>query len=375
MFSLPYLCICIYCMIQLIFIFVMAKRRLNARAGHERYFLWMLVITFCSFIADIASSLYKGPDWFFPFAAAGNYIEILLNMLLLPVFFRYLCEQTYPLDMALTRRLGIVLWIMAAACSATGVSTAFTGLIFNFDGAHIYHRGPLFFIPMLILFFMMAIVEAFLISQRDKFETGYFKSLAFFLVAPLIGLTLQSVIYGLPFTLLGITFAAQIVFTNMQNRNIDKDYLTGAYTRQALDRYMQHKIDTSTFGRSFSAILLDIDSFKAINDRFGHHEGDTALINTVRLLRNSVGRKDFIARYGGDEFCVVMENGDPEAAGKAIEQIKRAFSVFNSQSNQPYPLDVSMGCAVYHQSVGDKAVSFFKVIDQKMYEEKKARRS
>jgi diguanylate cyclase (GGDEF)-like protein len=361
-------------MLQLGFLIVMENRRRNARVGQEKYFLWMLIITFLSFIADIMSSLNKGPDWFFPFAAAGNYIEIMLNTVLLPIFYRYVCEQICDLDRVVARKLNITLWIMAVVCAALVVSTAYTGQIFYFDGAHTYHRGPLFLLPMSILFAMMVMIEGFIISQRQQIEVSYYTSLALFMVPPLIGWALQSLIFGLPFSLLGVTFAALVVFTNIQNRNMDKDYLTGAFNRQTLDNYLQHKIDLSTRQRTFSAILLDIDNFKSINDSFGHYEGDAALIHTVRILRDSVGRTDFIARYGGDEFCVILDSDDPSVVEATVGQIDSRLSDFN-RHHKPYPLSFSMGRAIYQPSMGNKAEFFYKIIDQKMYDEKNARRA
>lgn len=374
MFSPAYLCICLYCMLQLGFLIVMENRRRNAHVGQEKYFLWMLIITFLSFIADIMSSLNKGPNWFFPFAAAGNYIEIILNTALLPIFYRYVCEQISDLDRVAARKMNMTLWIMAAVCAALVISTAYTGQIFYFDGAQTYHRGPLFLLPMTILFVMMVIIEGFIISQRQKIEVNNYTSLALFMVPPLIGWALQSLIFGLPFSLLGVTFAAQVVFTNIQNRNMDKDYLTGAFNRQTLDNYMQHKIELSTRHRTFSAILLDIDNFKSINDCFGHYEGDTALIHTVQILRASVRRTDFIARYGGDEFCVILDSDEPEVVEDTVQQIYRRLSDFN-RHHKPYPLSFSMGCAIYQLAMGDKAEFFYKIIDQKMYDEKNARRT
>lgn len=374
MFSAAYLCLCLYCMLQLVLCIVMENRRRNIRDGHEKIFLFMLIITLFAFVANIMSSIDSGPDWFFPFSAAGNYIEFILSTALIPIFYCYICEQIPDLDSSLRRRLNGILWTMAALCAALILSTAVTGQIFYFDSAHIYHRGPLFVIPMSILLSMMVIVECFLVSQRQKIEAKYYRSLVFFLISPVIGWMLQLLIFGLPFSLLGITFAALILFTNIQNRNMDKDYLTGAFNRQTLDSYMRNKIDASTSQKTFAAILLDIDDFKSINDCFGHFEGDIALINAVHILRHSVGRNDFIARYGGDEFCVILDSDDQKSVEDTILRIERNLAIFNRNENKPYQLSFSMGYAAYPFSLGKDAESFYKIIDRKMYEKKNSRK-
>jgi len=374
MFSAAYLSICIYCMLQLSLLIVMEKRRRNEKSGNERYFLLMLVITMASFVADIMSSFNSPPDWFFPFSVVGVYAEILLSTILIPIFYRYVCMQISGLDKTLKRNLYFVLVVLTFLCAATVVSTAFTGQIFYFDSARIYHRGPFLFMPMSMQLIMMLMIEGFLISQRQKIEANYFRSLTLFLVIPLIGWALQLLIFGLPFSLLGITFAAQILFTNIQNRNMDKDYLTGAFSRQILDSYLQHKIDLSAKQGMFAAILLDVDDFKSINDRFGHFEGDIALTKAVHVLRNSVGRNDLVARYGGDEFCIILESDKTRTIEDTIRRIDKNISDFNRDENKPYKLSFSMGYAVYHPSVGNTAESFLRVIDQKMYEQKNARK-
>lgn len=330
----------------------------------------MLIITLFSFLADIMSSFHTNSNWLFPFVAAGNYIEIILNTALLPVFFRYVCDQFFEVNVKLRRTMDLVLCVMAIICVIMVISTAFTGQIFYFDEAKVYHRGPLFTLPMVILFVMISIIEAFLISQKKKVDPLYYRSLVLFLVAPLIGCIIQFFIYGLPFSLLGITFAALILFTNIQNRNMDRDYLTGIYNRKRLDHYIQKKISASTEEKSFSAILIDIDNFKFINDQFGHVEGDKALINAANVLRDSFEFTDFVARYGGDEFCIILDSNDPKMIENAILNINKNLQKFNREKNELYQLEFSIGYGIYHRSIGDKTELFLKIIDQKMYEHK-----
>jgi hypothetical protein len=155
-------------MLQLGLLIMMEKRRRNARTGNERYFIHMLVITLFSFVADIMSSFNSVPDWFFPFSVAGVYAEIIFSTALIPIFYRYICTQISGLNASLKRNLYLVLLSLTLLCAATVVSTAFTGQIFYFDSARVYHRGPLLFIPMSMQLIMMLIIEGFLISQRQK---------------------------------------------------------------------------------------------------------------------------------------------------------------------------------------------------------------
>jgi len=375
MFSLPYLCICIYCMLQLSFLIAMDNLHQNIHSTQERYFPLILIIMLFSFTADIISSIYCPPAWIFPFAAAGNYFEIILNTTLLPTYYLYVCTQISNIDIVLKRRINTILWILAVISSVIVISTAFTRQVFYFDEARIYNRGPLFLLPMSIIFVMMLIIEGFIINQKSKIEASYYRSLISFLIFPMIGFTLQLFILGLPFSLISATFAAQVVFTNVQNRRMDTDYLTDLFNRKALDNHIQNKIDTATSNHSFSAILLDIDKFKSINDCFGHYEGDIALTNIAKILRNSAGNKDFIARYGGDEFCIISDVDDQSDLEAKIYHINSSLLDFNKNTKKPYKVSFSIGYEVYHPSIGNRAELFLKTIDRKMYDEKKFRKA
>ncbi len=362
-------------MLQLGFLIYLETTRLNARAGQKRYYLWLLLITFLSFTADMMSSIEASSGVLFALAAAGNYLEISLNTLLIPVFYRYLCDRIFNLNPKVKRAMDHVLWILTVTVVGLVLSTAFNGWIFYYDKAGVYHRGPLFPLLMIGFFVMMLLVEGFLVSQKQKIESHCFRSLVLFLAAPLVGCGLQFLVYGLPFSLLGITFAALVLFTNIQNRNIDRDYLTDVFNRKALDTYIRRKISLSSTHRTFSAILLDIDDFKSINDHFGHTEGDAALIDAVRILREALTFSDFIARYGGDEFCIILDSDDPQVVERTIDRIGECLRGFNERKGKPYTLNFSMGYSIYEPAEGNGFESFLREIDQKMYKNKLAQKS
>jgi diguanylate cyclase (GGDEF)-like protein len=371
MYHQTYIAMCLFCMLQLGFLAFMEARRRNAFVSCEKYFLIMLYIAIVAFAADIASSFTASTDWEHMIVAGGDYTEIFLDSLLIPMFLKYVCGQISGLDIKLKRRVETIIWSMFGLCLLAELSTFFSGAIFYFDASHIYHRGPYFMAPMIIMLGMMLIIEVFIVSQRQKIESAYYKTLLMFLAAPFIGWALQSMIFGLPFSLIGVTFAAQVVFTNIQNRNIDKDYLTGAFNRQTLDSFIRHKIERcKKDGQLFSALLLDIDNFKAINDQYGHFEGDMALIKAVSILRETVGRRDFIGRYGGDEFCVVLDSAAQEDVSARVDEIRGRFTQLSSARSTPYDIVFSIGSAIYTPETGG-IDDFYKQMDKNMYIDKK----
>ena len=101
-----------------------------------------------------------------------------------------------------------------------------------------------------------------------------------FIIANIDGLKMY--LYIISITLNIASFIEIIIFLKMQNKDVNTDYLTGAYSRGYLDQYIKKIIHTNQ-KRSISCILIDIDKFKQENDRFGHGVGDEVLKMTVVL--------------------------------------------------------------------------------------------
>lgn len=101
------------------------------------------------------------------------------------------------------------------------------------------------------------------------------------------------------------------------------DALTGLFNRRAaLDIGNRLFRSTREDDRRLSAIMLDIDHFKPINDRYGHHFGDEVLQGVANEIRRSVRRSDIIARYGGEEFVILLPNAAPHNANRIAELVR-----------------------------------------------------
>jgi len=161
------------------------------------------------------------------------------------------------------------------------------------------------------------------------------------------------------------------VFLSIQSRSINIDYLTEVYNRKRLDGYIKEKISSSQPNKTFSAIMVDMDNFKFINDNYGHDMGDNVLKISAGLLKKCIGAKNFIARYGGDEFCLVLDISNEGDLNRIISKIKDCVETFNKSSGLPCSLELSMGYAVYDYNSQISAEDFEKHIDVLMYENKK----
>jgi diguanylate cyclase (GGDEF)-like protein len=149
------------------------------------------------------------------------------------------------------------------------------------------------------------------------------------------------------------------------------DPLTRCYNRRFLYEIAEHELEQHRrYKVPLSILYLDIDHFKAINDTRGHHTGDEVLKTMGAILRELTRQADYVFRWGGDEFVVLLSAGELEAKNKA-NQIRRAFLESAIVGNLPDGVDVSIGCVAVPSDTKD----FDPLIDQadrEMYRRKRA---
>jgi diguanylate cyclase (GGDEF)-like protein len=149
------------------------------------------------------------------------------------------------------------------------------------------------------------------------------------------------------------------------------DPLTRCYNRRFLYEIAEHELEQHRrFNLPLSILYIDIDHFKAINDTRGHHTGDEVLQTMGAILRELTRQADYVFRWGGDEFVVLLSAAEADAKVKA-KQIRQAFLESAIVGNLPDGVDVSIGCVPVPADTKD----FDPLIDQadrEMYRRKRA---
>ncbi len=336
----------------------------------RRAFLLFLLLNLVEIAADLLSRL-DGRPGLFPLCQAGNLALFLLNPALTFCWYFYICGQIGA-DGQERRRGAFFHGILFLANAVAAAATPFTGWLYYFDAACVYHRGPLFWLTSCIMLLMIAYTQVTLLSRRSALDRGHFLALCLFPVIPLLLTGLQILCYGVAFALSGTAFSLLIVFLYVQSRSLDIDYLTGLYNRRKLDICLQQKLAAARDGRPFAAILLDIDQFKTINDTLGHGVGDRALRDAAGVLRACMRTDTFIARYGGDEFCIVLDLASPEPLQQIMARIRGAAEDFNRSGERTYLISFSMGGDVCRPGQFATTEDFQRHIDELMYEDKRS---
>ena len=158
---------------------------------------------------------------------------------------------------------------------------------------------------------------------------------------------------------------------NELKQRASTDALTGLANRRKLDEVMNVEWNRAMrAGKPLSLLVIDVDSFKAFNDRHGHHGGDEALRNVASTIAENIRRPaDFVARYGGEEFVVVLPETDLDGARAVAEQVRAAVQALPLFASDTEPLTVSIGIAVGRAQAN--VDDLFKAADLALYAAKK----
>lgn len=160
-----------------------------------------------------------------------------------------------------------------------------------------------------------------------------------------------------------------------QNEKLMIDGLTRIYNRAALDERL--KVDFARWQKTQSPlciVLLDVDYFKRINDQYGHLAGDKALRLIARTLRNSLKESDFIARFGGEEFAILMLDVDPVLLHRPLHQLRQKIEAIPfSFKQERVTITVSIGATLLQP--GDTITTALERADQALYRAKNAGRN
>ncbi|MBU1906311.1 MAG: diguanylate cyclase [Candidatus Omnitrophica bacterium] len=142
------------------------------------------------------------------------------------------------------------------------------------------------------------------------------------------------------------------------------DGLTGLYNRRYFKELMQHEVaKLQRYASNLSLLMIDIDDFKIYNDTYGHPAGDDLLRKLSKLLRAAMREMDYVCRYGGEEFVVVLPQTDKKGAEIVAERLR-------AQAGLYLPTTLSIGVATYPED-GQQIDVLIEKADAAMYKAKK----
>lgn len=345
----------------------------------QRLFQMMLIANAAMLVLDMLMVVLNGQTFMLAreLNIAATFLFYLVNPVLPMLWIIYVDYKIYASEMRIKKMMflyALPFDIHSVLC----IISLWNGFFFNVSPENLYSRGPFLsyiFSPVICFSYlvipvvMMLFYRKSLADSSDSLNSYY--ALLLFPIPPLIGGIVQILYPPVALVWMCTVLSILILFINVQNAEILTDHLTGLYNRRQLEAHIDWKLRKITPPLKLVGIMLDINKFKSINDLLGHDVGDLAIEQAGDILRRSLRKGDFVARYGGDEFVIVLEVVETEKVERIIERIRNNCAALNSAENADYSIDFSVGYKAYDGSEKVTLRQFLTEIDREMYIDKK----
>lgn len=356
-------------------LFLCALFVLNLRQGmlHRfRHIAAIYCLTILSALLDILWILIDGKAEWAILQYLTHPVYLSCFTLIGTVWFRY-CTNHLPFPIVDKSWKKLLIYLPPIIILLLNVTSPFTGLMFYLDESYHYCRGPLYYIQFIAYIYLIIAAILSLIARKYaqlSSDRKHLLSLATFCISPLL-LGVVSTIAppgGIPTMQFSILFSLFLIFAEQQAIKITNDSLTGLYNRYSLDYSINEQITRfKKNGTRFFILLGDMDDFKAINDTYGHMEGDRMLKVVADILDAiAMDYGSRASRMGGDEFAIVVTCSSISVASEIKNRIQDCLAEASAREDRN--LSISIGIAEYQQHM--TLIQFLDEADQKLYLEK-----
>lgn len=335
----------------------------------EKMYYAMIVINIMQCILEVVTFLLNGKIEYRTLTVVLN-VLLFSNSLIFSFFWTIYADYKLFADMRRIRRIYPFIAIPAVLMIIGCFINLVTPVFFVIDEYNVYQRTDLFFLTYVVTYSYLVYGVVLISMYRKKVHKYLFLPAVLFMIPVVIGSALQFAFYGYSLVWLGVSIGMIWLFINVQNEASYVDMLSGLFNRQYLNDILLMHSRKGDKGSILAGIMLDIDSFKEINNKFGHLVGDEAISAVGKILHTAVGSKGISCRYGGDEFIILMKTDSQKEIMDMIDTVRTKAALFNEAEKTPYQIHFSIGHSTY-QSGHESTDAFLKRIDTAMYEDKR----
>ncbi len=356
--------------LMLAVILIIAYGRLDRRDRLNRAFLVTTLIVILQLVVETMTCVLNGMPgaWVRPFALFLHVVLFIAAPGLTYSWYR-LSRHVGGTFKPLPKPTAALMLVPFCVSVVFSVLSCFNGAYFDIDSMNVYVRGPWFGLSAAMTYFYLVATLWKIVVDRKLYMREDLVLMTTATILPIVGGLLQSLFYGILLMWSSVAFALIVVFIFLEQRFIRVDRLTGARTRDSFEYHVKRRLRHPA---SFGLVYLDLDSLKAINDGYGHDEGDCALRAVANAVKSAIGDEDYLVRLGGDEFLAFVDGVDLDALKRVVGRAKDHLEAYNASAGKPYRIDVSVGYDVRSDRYPE-IEDFIRHVDHLMYRDKQNR--
>jgi diguanylate cyclase (GGDEF)-like protein len=281
------------------------------------------------------------------------------------------CVYTTSKNKESIKLISTVSWVIIIAHAALLIVNFKFGFYYYITSQNEFMYGSLYVIRLVFSYMPAAAIPVAIVktARAARKSIAFLMLMIFFFVG--IGTTIDITLGVVLFTWPCVAASLLCSYFFIIRTDAKIDSLTGIGNRYAFDEFID-RLSHRDVKETWNIMIIDMDHFKEINDKFGHAAGDLALKDMAGLLKSCTRMSDFTARHGGDEFVVAI-NAERDFA-KFLANLTKAIDTHNETKNRPYKIEMSCGYDSFTTASAQIIQDFMERIDSLMYQNKTERR-
>lgn len=365
------------CIIILAMLKIRIYQKSDQHSTVNKVYDYLICATVLMCAADMIAGICRGQR-FFGARAIIELSNLIYFEALAIISFLWMIYVFIKLNVFVKHGKEIALWsIPLLLFSLAAITNPLTDFLFYIDENNLYVRSHGAYFHWLISW-MYLITATVLTVYRISRETNKQKRkelapLLYFIVAPTVASVIQMLFYGVTSSQVGVTISIIFIFLSEQNKQLLTDALTGLNNRYGFNKYLEEHLQRR-MSTDLHLIMIDINNFKHINDKFGHITGDNVLVSVaeeIKTVCEEAAAKFFVGRYGGDEFIIAGYNCGQDTIEKLKSDIHKKVGELSRLRNDSCTISVSIGVVCGKCSASSDVEHLLRMADEAMYYDKK----
>ncbi|MCH4887559.1 GGDEF domain-containing protein [Acidaminobacter sp. JC074] len=360
--------ISIYAMVILVVLLIIICKHSYSSTRSKKLCITVVIATFLAMAVEILSWLYSGD--ISPFGRSMN--RIFNTLLYIQFSFPAVAWTLYFEHKAFGEKQkskAIIVGFSGVFLLSTFliVINHFNGMIFIINSMNYFEKGPQSYLMEILAYCPLVLYILSVVIRRKQANERVLKTILLVCMIPITAFLIQMSHLGLTIIWPSLTLVILVTYILFETDGLQKDDLTNLYTRRHLEKRIRFLLERKL---SFTVIMIDLDSFKKVNDTYGHPIGDKVLTAMASIIHANVKRHDQAFRIGGDEFFLLIEGDDASAGDKVGQRLKDQVCLYNNK--KLLPCDISFTYGVYNYKAAENVTysDIMMKVDQKMYDNK-----